>query len=269
MLEKRRKFTGFSDSHLLSCTSNDMIKVIYYIYYMVKTVGKIADQHSSAWLFSNLGDKVQILVESTGQICPVVLYLFWTLSSGFESTHTFKCWSGIFPTILTYVIMLENCHTNFSVYGCSSIQGTTFYYCWNLMKPGSQSRTYEYFRSHINIGLLVLFINMSHGCFVITMIGTRDSLSFVTSFILAPSLCGASSRSGNGACCSQPCLLAHYMGLSCQKTILLYSDILLHHIFSFSLEFTLWYSIVLYYELLLGSLSNNILKQSFSIVIIK
>ena len=31
---------------------------------------------------------------------------------------------------------------NISVYGCSQIQGTTFYSCWNLMKPGSQSGTY-------------------------------------------------------------------------------------------------------------------------------
>ena len=38
--------------------------------------------------------------------------------------------------------MLENCHNNISVYGCSPNQGTTFYSGWNLMKPGSQSGTY-------------------------------------------------------------------------------------------------------------------------------
>ena len=108
----------------------------------VKIFGKIPDQHLNVWLFSNPGDKVQILVESTGQICPVVLHLFWTLSPGFENNQTFKCWSGIFPTILTYMIMLENSQNNISVYGCSPIQGTTFYSCWNLMKPGSQSGTY-------------------------------------------------------------------------------------------------------------------------------
>ena len=104
-------------------------------------VGKIPDQHLNVCLFSNPGEKVQILVESTGQIYPVVLHLFWTLSPGFENNPTFKCWSGIFPTILTYVNMLENCLNNISVYGCSSIQGTKFYSCWNLMKPGSQSGT--------------------------------------------------------------------------------------------------------------------------------
>ena len=92
-------------------------------------------------VFPNPGDKFQILVESMGQICPVVLHLFWTLSPGFENNHIFKCWSGIFPTILTYMIMLENCKKIISVYGCSPIQGTTFYSRWNLMKPGSRSGT--------------------------------------------------------------------------------------------------------------------------------
>ena len=113
----------------------------------VKIVGKIQDQHLRVGLFSNPGDKVQILVESTGQICPVVFHLFWTLSPGFENKHTIKCWSGIFPTILTYIIMLENCENNISVYGCSPIQGTTFDSYRNLMKPGSQSGTYSLFLS--------------------------------------------------------------------------------------------------------------------------
>ena len=108
----------------------------------VNIVGKIPDQHLSVWIFFNPGDKVQILVESTGQICPIVLHLFLTLSPEFENIHKYKCWSGIFPTILTYMIMFENCQNKISVYGCSPIQGTKFYSCGNLMKPGSQSGTY-------------------------------------------------------------------------------------------------------------------------------
>ena len=108
----------------------------------LKIIGKLQDQLLTVWLFSNPGDKVQILAESTGQIFPVVLHLFWNLSPGFENNHTLKRWSGIFPTILTYIIMLEKCQSNISVYGCSPIQGTHFYFCWHLMKPGSQSRTY-------------------------------------------------------------------------------------------------------------------------------
>ena len=79
---------------------------------------------------------------STEKICPVLSTRIWTLSPGLENNHTLKSWSGIFPTILTSMIMLENCQNNISVYGCSPIQGTKFYSCWNLMKPGSQSGTY-------------------------------------------------------------------------------------------------------------------------------
>ena len=80
--------------------------------------------------------------KTTGQICPILSTRIWTLSPGFENNHPLKCWSDIFPTILTYMIMLENCQNNISVYSCSPIQGTKFHSCWNLMKPGSQSWTY-------------------------------------------------------------------------------------------------------------------------------
>ena len=87
-------------------------------------VGKIPDQHLHVWLFSNPGDKVQKRWSTTGQIRPVLSTRIWTLSPGLENNNTVKCWSGIFPTILTY------------------IQGTKFYSCWNLLKPWSQSGTY-------------------------------------------------------------------------------------------------------------------------------
>ena len=103
----------------------------------------------SVWLFSNSGNKVQILVESMGQICPLVLHLFWTLSLGFDNNLIFQCSSGIFPTILTYMNMLKNCQNNISVYDCSPTQGTKFYSWWNLMKQGSQSGTYIYIYVHI------------------------------------------------------------------------------------------------------------------------
>ena len=64
------------------------------------------------------------------------------MSPVLETTHTVKCWSDIFPTILTYINMLENCQNNISVCRCSPIQDTKFYSSWNLMKPGSKSETY-------------------------------------------------------------------------------------------------------------------------------
>ena len=134
----------------------------------VKIVGKIPAQHLSVWLFSNPGDKVQILVESTGQIFLVVLHLFWTLSPGFENFHTFKYWSGIFPTILTYMIMLENCQNNILVYGFSPIQGTKYYSCWNLVKPGSQSGTYIYWRFQVKMFCSNNKLIWSHKCITVS-----------------------------------------------------------------------------------------------------
>ena len=65
--------------------------------------------------------------DSRFQICPVVFHLFWTVSPGFEKKPYFKFRFDIFPTVLTYIIMLENCQNSISVYSCSPIQGTKFY----------------------------------------------------------------------------------------------------------------------------------------------
>ena len=123
----------------------------------VKIVGKIPDQYLNVCLFSNPGDKVQKRWRIMGQICPILSTRFWTLSPGLENSHTLKCWSSIFPTILTYVIMLENCQNNISVHGCSPMQGTKILSCWYLMKPRSQSRTYlkKYFRIFTNLGAIL------------------------------------------------------------------------------------------------------------------
>ena len=47
-----------------------------------------------------------------GQICPALSTSIWTLAHGLENNHTFKWYSGIFPTILTYIIMLDKCQNN-------------------------------------------------------------------------------------------------------------------------------------------------------------
>ena len=62
------------------------------------------------------------------------------------------------PTILTYMIMLENCQNNILVFGCSPIQGTKFYYCWNLMKTGSHSGTYILSVAMFYLTLFALFL---------------------------------------------------------------------------------------------------------------
>ena len=62
-----------------------------------------------------------------------------------------KCWSGIFPTTLTYVVMLENYWNNISMYRCFPIQGARFKIVmkfneariseWNLMNYKGVCRT--------------------------------------------------------------------------------------------------------------------------------
>ena len=84
---------------------------------------------------------VIIYVKIVGKICPILSTRIWSLFPGLENNHTFKCWSGIFPTIWTYMIMLKNGQNNISVYGFSPIRGKNFYSCLNFMKPGSQSGT--------------------------------------------------------------------------------------------------------------------------------
>ena len=61
-----------------------------------------------------------------GQICSLLLTRIRTFSPGLENNNTLKCWSGIFPWTLIYIIMLKNCQNNISMYGCSPIQGKRF-----------------------------------------------------------------------------------------------------------------------------------------------
>ena len=136
---KNKMFSpGLENNHTLKCCSGNF-PTLSYISRLLK---KIPDQHLNVWLFSNSRDKIQKRWRTAWKICPVLSKRIWTLSPGLENNHTFKCWFGIFPTILTYIIMLENCQNNISVYGCSPIQGTKCYPCWNSMKPGSQSGTF-------------------------------------------------------------------------------------------------------------------------------
>ena len=43
----------------------------------IRVVGKMPKKHFNALSFSNPGDNVMILVESRGQICPIVVTLFF------------------------------------------------------------------------------------------------------------------------------------------------------------------------------------------------
>ena len=83
-------------------------------------------------LFSNQREKVLILVESRGQMCPIVFLLLRTFSPRLENNNTLKCWFDNFPTTLTYVVKLENYLKNISMYGCfSSNYNSNFWWKFN------------------------------------------------------------------------------------------------------------------------------------------
>ena len=96
-------------------------KFVFNIKAYIRVVGKMPKQHFNAILFSNPGDKVLILVESRGQICPIVFTLLRILSPGLENYDTLKCWSCIFQlswhnclcckivrTIFKYMVVLQS-----------------------------------------------------------------------------------------------------------------------------------------------------------------
>jgi hypothetical protein len=95
----------------------------------VKVVGKLLDQPFDVLLFSNTREKFLILVESRGQICPIVFLLFRTISPGLENNDTLICRSDNFTTTLTFVVKLENCQNNISMYNCSPIQSEGSNFC--------------------------------------------------------------------------------------------------------------------------------------------
>ena len=101
----------------------------------INVVWKMLDQHVKVLLLSNAGDNVITRLKTKRQICFLFSTRIRTLSLGLENNEALKCCYSIFPTILTYVVMLQNSWNNISMYDCSPIQG-------NFMKPGSQSATY-------------------------------------------------------------------------------------------------------------------------------
>ena len=64
--------------------------------------------------------------KSTEQICPLLSTRIRTFSPRFENNDRLKCWSGIFPKTLIYVVMMENCRNNNWMYGYSPIQRKRF-----------------------------------------------------------------------------------------------------------------------------------------------
>ena len=69
-----------------------------------------------------------------GQICAILSTRIRTLYPEMENNHTLKCWSCIFQTTQTYLVMLDNYQNNISMYGCSPIKSTKFYFMLKFYK---------------------------------------------------------------------------------------------------------------------------------------
>ena len=84
----------------------------------------IINQHFNASLFCNPGDKVLKKLENYGTNLSPSFNNSPDLVPWIGNNNTLQCLSGIFPTTLIYVVMLENCQNSISIDGCSPIQGT-------------------------------------------------------------------------------------------------------------------------------------------------
>ena len=97
----------------------------------VRVVGKLQDWHFNVWLFSHPGDKVLILVERWGQICPIVVLLFFNIVPWLGEKqwiemlprYMWSCWKIAVATFDCMVVLQS--------------RGQDLSCCWNLMTPGS------------------------------------------------------------------------------------------------------------------------------------
>ena len=94
-----------------------------------RVVGKMQDQLFNVWLFSNPGDKVLILVENRGQICPIVFLLsrnffprlekikHWNVSSAFfqQPWCMWICWK-IAGAAFECIVVLQSRGQNLNCY---------------------------------------------------------------------------------------------------------------------------------------------------------
>ena len=107
----------------------NVILEIFNIIIYFKIGGKIPDHNLSAWLLFNPRDKVQILVESTGQICPAVLHIFWPRPLDLrinihlnvdlvffqQSWHIYLCWKNA-KTTFQCMVVLQSRGQNFILF---------------------------------------------------------------------------------------------------------------------------------------------------------
>ena len=89
----------------------------------ISNVANLLELHFNVLLFFNQGDKV---LKTIGQIFLLLSTIIKILSPSLENNVSLKFISDSFPTMLTYVVLLENCFIYMSTYWWSPFQATRF-----------------------------------------------------------------------------------------------------------------------------------------------
>ena len=105
---------GLENNHTLKCCSG-----IFQHNHMSRLLEKY---QNNIWMYSYSQKRWKTME----QLCPLLSTRIWTFSPGLENEHILKCWSGIFSTILTYMIKLENCRTTFQCMVMLQSRGQNF-----------------------------------------------------------------------------------------------------------------------------------------------
>ena len=103
------------------------VLIIVHAHNIDHYVLKLLKLHFDASLVSNHGENVMKWWKTVGQICPIVFLAFKTFSSGLENNKTSKCDSESFPTMVTYILCVENCQSYILTHNCIPIPGRLFY----------------------------------------------------------------------------------------------------------------------------------------------
>ena len=73
-----------------------------------------------------IGEKVMKGRKTVGQICSIVFLAFQIFFPGLENNKTSQCDSESFPSIVTYILCLENCQSYILTHSCLPIVGRLF-----------------------------------------------------------------------------------------------------------------------------------------------
>ena len=88
--------------------------------------GKLSKPHFYVLFFFNPREKVRKARKTLGQICPIVVLHFMSFSPQLETNDALQCSSDMFPHMVMYIFLRENCQNYISKHNCLPIPGRLF-----------------------------------------------------------------------------------------------------------------------------------------------